>query len=121
EPLFRTEWVRPGALVIPYGTQSTVEDDFTDVMDKIVVDHWEQCLIGPFGCLRRHVDGGKVTRETIHGEIGSICAGELAGRENDSETILFWHRGLSTSDIALGWTMLEKAKRLDIGTVLDYT
>lgn len=121
EPLFRTEWVRSGALVIPYGTQSTVEDDFTDVMDKIVVDHWEQCLIGPFGCLRRHVDGGKVTRDTIHGEIGSICAGELAGRENDDETILFWHRGLSTSDIALGWAMLEKAKRLDIGTVLDYT
>ena len=121
EPLFRTEWVRPGALVIPYGTQSTVEDNITDIMDKILVDHWDQCLIGPFGCLRRHVDQGRVTRDTIHGEIGSVCANELAGRESDDETILFWHRGLSTSDIALGWAMLEKAKRLNIGTVLDYT
>ncbi|MHC8733536.1 ornithine cyclodeaminase family protein [Arenicellales bacterium IMCC56312] len=121
EPLFRTEWVRAGALVIPYGTQSTVEDDITDIMDKILVDHWDQCLIGPFGCLRRHVDEGRVTRDTIHGEIGSVCANELTGRESDDETILFWHRGLSTSDIALGWAMLEKAKRLNIGTVLDYT
>ena len=121
EPLFRTEWVRPGALVIPYGTQSTVEDNITDIMDKILVDHWGQCLIGPFGCLRRHVDQGRVTRDTIHGEIGSVCANELTGRESDDETILFWHRGLSTSDIALGWAMLEKAKRLNIGTVLDYT
>jgi len=121
EPLFRTEWVRPGALVIPYGTQSTVEDNITDIMDKILVDHWDQCLIGPFGCLRRHVDEGRVTRDTIHGEIGSVCANELTGRESDDETILFWHRGLSTSDIALGWAMLEKAKRLNIGTVLDYT
>ena len=121
EPLFRTEWVRPGALVIPYGTQSTVEDNITDIMDKILVDHWDQCLIGPFGCLRRHVDEGRVTRDTIHGEIGSVCANELTGRESDDETILFWHRGLSTSDIALGWAMLEKAKRLNIGTVLDDT
>ena len=120
EPLFRTEWVRPGALVIPYGTQSTVEDNITDIMDKILVDHWDQCLIGPFGCLRRHVDEGRVTRDTIHGEIGSVCANELTGRESDDETILFWHRGLSTSDIALGWAMLEKAKRLNIGTDLDY-
>ena len=120
QPLFETAWVKPGALVIPYGTNSTVEDDFTDVFDKIVVDHWEQCLIGPFGCLRRHVDSGKVTRETIHGELGRICAGRLAGRESDDETILFWHRGLSISDIALGHAMLEKADLLGVGHTLPY-
>ena len=120
QPLFETVWVKPGALAIPYGTNSTVEDDFTDVFDKIVVDHWEQCLIGPFGCLRRHVDSGKVTRESIHGELGSICAARLTGRESDDETILFWHRGLSISDIALGHAMLEKAERLGVGHTLPY-
>ena len=120
QPLFEAAWVKPGALVIPYGTNSTVEDDFTDAFDKIVVDHWEQCLIGPFGCLRRHVDSGKVTRETIHGELGSICAARLTGRVSDDETILFWHRGLSISDIALGHAMLEKADRLGIGHTLPF-
>ena len=32
------------------------------------------------------------------------------GRERDDETILFWHRGLSLSDIALGKAMLAKAQ-----------
>jgi len=120
EPLFKTAWIKPGALVIPYGTVSAVEDDITDIMDKIVVDHWGQCLIGPFGSLRRHVDSGKVTRETIHGELGEIVADKIPGREDREETILFWHRGLSTSDIALGHAMLEKAERLGIGQTLRY-
>ena len=34
---FKTAWIKPGALVIPYGTMSAVEDDITDVMDKVVV------------------------------------------------------------------------------------
>jgi ornithine cyclodeaminase len=120
EPLFRTAWIKPGALVIPYGTMSTVEDDITDIMDKVVVDDWGQCLIGPFGCLRRHVDSGRVTRESIYGELGDICAGKIPGRQTDSETCLFWHRGLSTSDIALGSAMLAKADKLGIGHTLPY-
>lgn len=120
QPLFKTAWIKPGALVIPYGTNSTVEDDITDIMDKILVDNWEQCLIGPFGCLRRHVDSGRVSRDTIHGELGSVCAGRLPGRESADETILFWHRGLATSDIALGYAMLQKANRLGIGHTLPY-
>ena len=42
------------------------------------------------------------------------------GRERPGETILFWHRGLSLSDIALGHAMLEKAARLGIGQRLRY-
>jgi alanine dehydrogenase len=120
EPLFDTRWIRPGALVVPYGTNSTVQDDILDVVDKVVVDHWAQCLIGPFGCLRRFVDSGQLTEDNIHGELGAICAGHLPGRQNDDETILFWHRGLSISDIALAQTMLDKAERLDIGHTLPY-
>ena len=119
-PLFKTSWVKPGALVVPYGTVSAVEDDLTDIMGKIVVDDWGQCLIGPFGCLRRHIDSGKVTQDTIHGELGRICAGLLPGRESDDETILLWHRGLSTSDIALAHAMLEKADRMGLGHTLPY-
>ncbi|MFT5219447.1 MAG: alanine dehydrogenase [Planctomycetota bacterium] len=120
EALLKTAWIKKGALIVPYGTMSSVEDDLTDAMDKIVVDDWGQCLIGPFGCLRRHVDSGKVTRDSIHGELGQICAGKIQGRSSDDETCLLWHRGLSTSDIALGAAMLEKADRLGIGHTLPY-
>ncbi|ELP64803.1 ornithine cyclodeaminase family protein [Streptomyces turgidiscabies] len=42
EPLLRTDWIAPGALVVPYGTNSAVELSLTDIMDKIVVDDWGQ-------------------------------------------------------------------------------
>ena len=121
EPLFRTEWVKRGAFVVPYGTMSAVEFSLTDVMDKIVVDDWGQCGPGrPFGALRRHVDEGKLTEETLHAELGQIVAGLRPGRESEDETILFWHRGLSTSDIALGQAMLEKAARMGVGQRLRF-
>lgn len=121
EPLFKTEWVKPGAFVVPYGTMSSVEISLTDVMDKIVVDDWGQCRPGmPFGALRRHVDEGKLTEETLYAEMGEIVAGAKPGRERDDETILFWHRGLSLSDIALGAAMLAKAAALGIGQRLRY-
>jgi len=85
-----------------------------------VVDDWGQCKSGPFGSLRAHVEQGKLSEATLHAEIGEIVAGRKVGRERDEETILFWHRGLSLSDIALGSAMLEKAMRLGIVQRLRY-
>jgi len=120
-PMLRTEWIERGALVVPYGTMSAVEITLTDIMDKIVVDDWGQCRKGlPFGALRRHVDEGKLDEARLHAELGQIVAGLKPGRESDDETNLFWHRGLSLSDIALGCAMLDKAKRLGIGRTLAF-
>ncbi|HTK00920.1 MAG TPA: ornithine cyclodeaminase family protein [Bordetella sp.] len=120
-PLLKTEWIKPGALVMPYGTMSAVELSLTDIMSKVVVDDWGQCRKGlPFGALRAHVDSDRITQENLHAEIGQIVAGLKPGREREDETILFWHRGLSTTDIALGQAMLDKARRLGIGQVLKY-
>ena len=120
EPLLKTEWIKPGALVIPYGTMSAVELSLTDIMAKIVVDDWGQCRSGPFGALRPHVDAGKLTEATLYAELGQIVAGAKPGRQSPDETILFWHRGLSLSDIALGHAMLQKSKALGIGQRLRF-
>ena len=119
EPLLKTSWIKPGALVVPYGTMSAVEIGLTDVMDKFVMDDWGQAH-GSFGALRAHVDSGRLTEETLHAELGSIAAGLKPGRESDDETILFWHRGLSLSDIALGHAMLAKARSMGVGQKLRF-
>jgi alanine dehydrogenase len=119
-PLLKTEWVKQGAFVVPYGTMSAVELSLTDIMDKMVVDDWGQCKTGQFGSLRAHVETGKLSETTLHAELGEVVAGRKAGRERDDETILFWHRGLSLSDIALGSAMLDKAARAGIGQRLRY-
>lgn len=120
EPMLKTAWIKPGALVVPYGTMSAVELSLTDIMTKLVVDDWGQCKGGKFGSLRAHVEAGKLSEQTLHAELGQIVAGAKAGRESDDETNLFWHRGLSLSDIALGHAFLAKAARLGVGHRLRY-
>jgi len=119
-PLLKTEWIKPGALVVPYGTMSAVELSLTDIMSKMVVDDWGQCKGGQFGSLRAHVEAGKLSAQTLHAEMGQVVAGLKPGRESDTENILFWHRGLSLSDIALGHAMLQKALKLGIGQRLRF-
>ena len=120
EPKLKTAWIAKGACVIPYGTMSAVELSLTDIMDKIVMDDWGQARAGPYGALRAHVDSGRLSEKNLHAELGQIVAGLKPGRERDDETTLFWHRGLSLSDIALGAAMLAKAERLDIGQRLRF-
>jgi alanine dehydrogenase len=119
-PILETAWIAPAALVIPYGTMSAVELSITSIMDKVFVDDWGQCRSGRFGALRAHVDAGLVTEATIAGELGDVVAGARPGRERDDERILFWHRGLATTDIALGHAILQRAIEQEVGTVLPY-
>jgi ornithine cyclodeaminase len=120
-PMLKTAWIAKGAFVVPYGTMSAVELSLTDIMDKMVVDDWGQCRKGlPFGALRPHVESDRLGEHNLHAELGQIVAGLKPGRERDDETILFWHRGLSTSDIALGHALLQKAERLGIGQRLRF-
>ena len=121
EPLLKTEWIKKGALVMPYGTMSAVELSLTDIMSKVLVDDWGQCRKGlPYGALRQHVESDLLTQENLHAEMGQVVAGQKPGRESDDETTLFWHRGLSLSDIALGKAMLDKAKKMNIGQSLRF-
>lgn len=119
-PMLKTDWIKRGAFVVPYGTMSAIELSLTDIMSKLVVDDWGQCKGGKFGSLRAHVEAGKLSERTLHAELGQIVAGLKPGRESDQETNLLWHRGLSLSDIALGHAMLEKAERLGIGQRLRF-
>ena len=119
-PLLKTSWIKKGALVMPYGTVSAVELSLADIADKFLMDDFGQARSGRFGALKPLFDAGKLHDGRFHAEIGEVVAGLKPGRESDDETILFWHRGLSLSDIALGHAMLEKGKRLGIGQRLRF-
>jgi ornithine cyclodeaminase len=120
EPLLRTQWIKPGALVMPYGTISAVEISLADIADKFLMDDFGQARAGRFGALKPLFDAGKLHEGRFHAELGEVVAGLKPGREREDETILFWHRGLSLSDIALGHAMLEKAARKGLGQRLRF-
>ena len=122
QPLLRTEWIKPGALVIPYGTMSAVEITLTDIMAKIVVDDWGQCRKGmPFGALRRHVDEGRLHEGNLHAELGQIVAGlETRAASATTKRSCSGIAGCRLSDIALGCALLDKAKRMGCGQTLRF-
>ena len=119
-PMLKNAWIKKGALVMPYGTMSCVEENLPDIIDKWVMDDFGQAHAGKFGALRKQIDNGSLNKDNLHAEMGEIVAGKKPGRETGSERILYWHRGLSLSDIALGHAMLEKAKRLGVGQRLRF-
>ena len=63
---------------------------------------------------------GLLTDETVYGELADVVVGAKPGRESDSERILFWHRGLATTDVALAHVLLERARERGLGTTLRY-
>lgn len=75
---------------------------------------------GRFGALRAHVDSGRLSAQTLHAELGQVVAGLRPGRERPDERILFWHRGLSILDIAVGSVILRRAEVAGVGTMLRY-
>ena len=63
---------------------------------------------------------GRLGRHNLHAELGQIVAGDLPGRERPGERILFWHRGLATTDLAVAQLVLRRAADAGLGTVLRY-
>lgn len=121
EPLLQTRWLESCSLLIPYGTKSVLELDVLQRMDKVVVDDWAQCRRDDaFGALRPHVRAGLLTEETLYAELGEIVAGRKPGREHDDERILFWHRGLGTTDVALADLLYRRALERGVGTTVRY-
>ena len=106
--------------MVPYGTVSAVELDLLDVMDKVVVDDWREARSGRFGSLRRHVDTGRLSEDTLYAELGQVVTGQKPGRESPQERILLWHRGLSILDVAVAHLILRRAEAAEVGTMLRY-
>jgi ornithine cyclodeaminase len=118
--LVADQWVKPGALIQPYGAVLSVEPSLPFNVDKMVVDDWNQCQHSQYGQFAGLIQEGKLRDEHIYAEIGEIVAGSKPGRESARERILFWHKGFAISDIMLGYLAYQKALDQGIGTTLSY-
>jgi ornithine cyclodeaminase len=118
--LVEDAWVRPGALLQPYGAVLSVAPSLPFTVDKMVVDDWNQCQQSEYGQFAAMVQAGELRTEHIYAEIGEIVAGLKPGRTSQAERILFWHKGFAISDIVLGHLVHKKAREMEIGTPLVY-
>lgn len=118
--LVKDEWIKPGALIQPYGAVLSVAPTLPFSVDKMVVDDWNQCQQSRYGQFAGLIQAGELRTEHIYGEIGEVVAGLKPGRESPQERILFWHKGFAISDIMLGNLAYQKARERGTGTLLSY-
>jgi len=118
--LEREEWIKPGALIIPYGAVMSVEPDLPFEMDKIIVDDWAQAKSSQIGQLYPLIEEGRLRDEHVDAEIGEVVAGRKPGRTSDEERILYWHKGFAVSDIVLGNLANRVATERGIGQTMTF-
>lgn len=111
QPLLKTSWIHPGAVLIVFGIRSSLELDVCIRMDRIVVDDWRRSPpVGPNGALWPQIEAGQFSHAQVNAEIGEVIQGR-GGRQNNDERILFWHRGMVLCDILIASLVLQEAQK----------
>lgn len=113
EKFLREAWIRPGTTVLPLGSYQECEDTLLLAVDKILVDHVEQCFHR--GALRDVHAAGKITERHIHATIGEMVAGKKPGRTSPTERILCVPLGTGAMDIAVATVAYRRALERGLG------
>jgi ornithine cyclodeaminase/alanine dehydrogenase-like protein (mu-crystallin family) len=84
----------------------------------LVVDSREACL-AEAGELVMAMREGHLDPEASPAEIGEVLAGSRPGRTDDAELTIFKSVGNAVQDLAVAGVILEEARRLELGTLVE--
>ncbi len=120
DPVLRGEWLATGALVIAAGANvaSRRELDNT-VLERatfVCCDSLETARLES-GDLIEPVQAGVLDWLEVH-ELHEVVSGEIAGRQSDTDVVVFKSNGIAAWDVALGAEALRRARAQGVGTML---
>jgi ornithine cyclodeaminase len=121
KPVFSDEDLLAGVHINGIGSYTPKMQEVpaeTIIRSKIVVDSLTASLTEA-GDLIIPLQNKILTESDIHGEIGKVAAGDIPGRESDSEVTFFKSVGLAVQDVATAKLALERAAKLGLGTNID--
>ncbi|MCP5080371.1 MAG: ectoine utilization protein EutC [Alphaproteobacteria bacterium] len=120
QPLVKSDWLRPGQLVIAMGSDNThkneVEAAALAKADLFVCDRQSQCE--RLGELHHAIEAGVMSGETDYPELGQIVAGAHPGRSSDDQLIVCDLTGTGVQDTAIA--TLAFARCLHAGAGQDF-
>lgn len=123
QPVF-TEPLKPGVHVNGVGSfKPTMQELPTSAIcaaAKVVVESKDSAL-EEAGDLVVPIQAGMYSSDAIHGELGQIISGTLAGRENDQEITVFKSVGLAIADIVIAKYFYDKACKQNVGVTIELT
>ncbi len=85
---------------------------------KVVVDS-RAAVLAEAGDLLIPIQQGLLSPEGIHGEIGEVAAGQIAGRESETEVTFFKSVGVAVQDVAVAELVLRRALALGLGADIE--
>lgn len=110
EPIVRGAWLRPGQHITAIGaddvTKSELDAACLQRADRLIVDSLE--LAKQQGEVHRWLERGDIALEQVHGELGQVLAGTVAGRRTASEITVAKLVGLGVQDLVAVEVALDK-------------
>ena len=117
DPVLRGEWLVPGALVAAIGANDPQARELDNVVleraNFVCCDSREQARLES-GDLIEPIESGVLDWLEVH-ELQEVVAGEVPGRESESDIVLFKSNGLAAWDVAIGVEALRRARAGGVG------
>jgi ornithine cyclodeaminase/alanine dehydrogenase-like protein (mu-crystallin family) len=120
DPVVRGEWLQPGALVVAAGANHPSRRELDNVVLEraafVCCDWLEQARIES-GDLIEPVAAGVLDWLEVH-ELHEVVAGDVQGRQAESDVVVFKSNGIAAWDVALGAEAVSRARERGLGTIL---
>lgn len=119
KPVFDGTKVKKGATVSCVGAYQHHMQEMDPAIlpraSKIYFDS-KEAVLSESGDILIPLEQGIITEEDFTGDIGRVLKGELVGRENDEEIIVFETVGVATQDLVAAKTIYDRAVKAGAGT-----
>jgi ornithine cyclodeaminase/alanine dehydrogenase len=120
EPIFPGEWIRPGTHINGVGSHAPKarELDSTTISRSLLVVDQKMACLAEAGDVIIPIQEGVITEAHIHGELGQVIAGQVAGRSSAEQITLFKSVGLAMQDVSTAARIYALAQKQGVGQQL---
>jgi ornithine cyclodeaminase/alanine dehydrogenase-like protein (mu-crystallin family) len=122
DPIIHGDWIQPGTHINGIGSHAPGMrelDTLTIQKSKVVCDLVEACK-PEAGDFILPIKAGDYSWEDIHGSLGDVITGKIAGRESMDEITLFKSVGLAIQDISTASHVYQKALEMGVGLEFEF-
>jgi alanine dehydrogenase len=120
DPVLRGEWLRPGALICAMGANRIESRELDNAVIEraafVCCDSKEQARIEA-GDLVEPVERGVLDWLEVH-ELSEVVSGEVTGRAQDDDIVLFKSLGIAAEDLAVAKVVYDRARAEGVGSEL---
>ena len=123
EPILKGAWVKPGAhvnLVGSHSSQRREADSDLVAAARVYVDYMESAM-NEGGDIVIPLEEGRISTAHILGEIGQCIAGDVAGRQTDTDITLYKSLGIVAQDLFAAEYIYRQAQQQGAGSSVEFS